>query len=216
MPAMPRRLAALLAPLTVALAAGPALADGKVEAKRTLNADGTTSYSYSSALDDLGAVFGMDLSRAASSAAPTVAAGASDLGGTAYAKFALPELPAWMLWQKSTVNLTIDPTDAHSKVGTTFSRTVSLGEGLDATLADTYKVNATTQAWETDKSLSLKLAETGTTFSLGARATADAPTLAPTLSAQQKVLGNINVTTSVAESGSSLTRSITAGFSQRW
>lgn len=216
MSAIARRLAALFPPLALVLAAAPALADGQGEAKRTLNADGTTSYSYSSPLDDLGAVVGMDLSRAASSAAPTVSAGASDLGGTAYARFALPDLPAWMLWQKGTVNLTVDPTDAHSKVATTFSRTVSLGDGLDAILADTYKLNPTTQAWETDKSVSLKLAETGTTFSLGARASADAPNLAPKLSAQQKVLGAINVTTSITESGSSLNRSLTAGFSQKW
>lgn len=214
MPAIARRLSALLALLAVAPA--PALADGQAEAKRTLNADGTTSYSYSSPLDDLGAVVGMDLSRAASSAAPALSAGASDLGGTAYARFALPDLPAWMLWQKGTVNLSIDPTDARSKLGTTFSRTVSLAGGLDATLADTYKVNAATQGWETDKSLSLKLIETGTTFSVGAHATHEAPSLAPTLSAQQKVLGAINVTTSLTESGSSLNRAITAGFSQKW
>lgn len=216
MPAICPRLAVLLAPLVLTLAPGPVLADGKAEARRTLNADGSTSYSYSSPLDDLGAVVGMDLSRAASSVAPAVATGASDLGGTAYARFALPDLPSWMLWQKGTVHVSVDPVDARGKLGTTFSRTVSLADGLDATLADTYKLNGAAEGWETDKSLSVKLTETGTTFSVGARASHDAPNLAPTVSAQQKVLGAINVTTSVSESGSNPNRTITAGFSQKW
>jgi len=210
---MPRT--ALLLPVLVALA-GPALADGQVVAKTSLNADGTTSMTYSSAVDDLGTVFGMDLSTAAASAAPVPAAGASDLAGTAYAKVSLRSLPDWMLWQKNTVNVSLSPTDARGKVATTFERTIPLVDGIDAVFADSYAVAGGAQAWETDKTVSLKLAETGTTFSLATKATQETPKLLPSVSAQQKLFGDVSVTTSLADTGSTLNKSITAGFSHRW
>ncbi|ABS69469.1 hypothetical protein Xaut_4248 [Xanthobacter versatilis] len=213
---MPRTTAALFLPV-VLLAAAPVRADSSSEVKKTLNADGSVSMTYWSAVEDIGTVFGMDLSKSATSAAPVITSGASDLGGTAYAKVTLSQLPDWLLWQKGTVNVSLDPNGATGKVATTFSRTVTLASGLDATLADTYRVaSGTTEAWETDKSLSLKLVETGTTFSLATKATQETPTLLPSLSAQQKVLGDITVTTAVADTGSTLNRSITAGFTHRW
>ncbi|MDI4662840.1 hypothetical protein K9U40_00580 [Xanthobacter autotrophicus] len=212
---MPRATAALLVPV-VLVAAVPARADSSSETKKTLNADGSVSMTYWSAVEDIGTVFGMDLSKAAASAAPAVASGASDLGGTAYAKVTLSQLPDWLLWQKGTVNVSLDPNGATGKVATTLSRTVTLSSGLDATLADTYRVASGSETWETDKSVSLKLVETGTTFSLATKATQETPTLLPSLSAQQKVLGDVTVTTSIADTGSTLNKSITAGFSHRW
>ncbi|MFG1349367.1 hypothetical protein [Xanthobacter autotrophicus] len=212
---MPRTTAALLLPVLLC-AAAPVRADGGSETKKTLNADGSVSMTYWSAVEDIGTVFGMDLSRSATSAAPVVASGASDLGGTAYAKVTLAQLPDWLLWQKGTVNVSLDPAGATGKVATTFSRTVTLASGLDATLADTYRMASGAEAWETDKSVSLKLVETGTTFSLATKATQETPTLLPSLSAQQTVLGDITVTTAVADTGATLNKSITAGFTHRW
>lgn len=210
---MPRTTAALV----LCLAAAPACADGQGEAKASLNANGTTALTYSTPPTDFGTVFGLDLSKAASSAAPASGASAGELGGTAYAKVSLNQLPGWMLWQTSTVNLSIDPSDARSKVATTFSRTVTLVGGLDATLADAYQVASGSEAWETAKSVSLRLVDTGTTLSLTGKATQDAPrALLPTLSAQQKVFGDLAVTTSVADTGATLNKSITAGFTHRW
>ncbi|MFG1344508.1 hypothetical protein V5F59_06425 [Xanthobacter autotrophicus DSM 431] len=204
---------ALLLPLLLA-AALPARADGT--AKSSLNADGTTSLTYSSNLDAVGTVFGMDLSAAAASAAPAVSSGAGDLGGTAYARMSLQSLPDWMLWQKGTVNLSVNPSDAQSKVATTFSRTVPIGAGLAATVADTYTVATGSDAWETDKSVSLNLTDMGTSLSVIAKATQETRSFLPTLSAQQKVLGDLSVTTALTDTGSSLAKSITAGFSHRW
>lgn len=210
------RCAALLLPAAL-LAASPALADPTVAAKNTLNADGTTSMTYASAVDEFGAVFGMDLSAASVSAAPTTGSAAGTLGGTAYAKVNLSTLPDWLPWQKNSVKLSVDTSGATGKVATTFSRTFAVATGLDATLADTYAVtSATGDAWETDKSVSLKVVDTGTTFSLATKATQETPDFLPTLSAQQKVFGDFAITTSVADTGSALNQSITAGFSHRW
>lgn len=208
-------LPALILPGFMGLAA-PALGGSAGEAKRTLNADGTTSMTYSNPVDEFGTVFGLDLSKAAASAAPVPATGASDLAGTAYAKISVQNLPNWMLWQKSTVNLSVSPADATGKVATTFSRTFPVADGIDATLADTYAVAGGSDAWETDKSVSLKLVETGTTFSLATKASQDTPAFLPTLSAQQKLFGDISLTTSLADTGANLNKSITAGFSHRW
>lgn len=90
-----------------------------------------------------------------------------------------------MVWDKGTVNVSIDPNDAASRLSTTFERTIALSEGIAAILADRYQVTAGSQAWETDKTVSLKLTETGTTFAFSTRATSDAPQLLPTLSARQ-------------------------------
>lgn len=211
---IPRRATLVLS--AALLAASPAVADPVVTTKNVLNANGSTSMTYSSAVDELGTVFGMDLSAAAPSAAPLPAAGRSDLGGTAYAKVSLSALPDWLLWQKSSVNLSVDASDGTSKVATTFSRTFTLSDGLDATVADTYAVASRSEAWATDKSVSLKLVETGTSVSLATKATQETPNFLPTLSAQQKVFGDIAVTTSVADTGGTLNKSITAGFSHRW
>lgn len=209
--------AILLALALAATACGPAFADPAVVTKNTLNANGTTSMTYSSAMDEIGTVFGMDLSAAAVSAAPVTGTDASTLSGTAYAKVNLAALPDWMLWQKSSVNLSMNAADGAGKVATTFSRTVPLVSGLDATVADTYSVQrGTTESWETDKAVSLTVKDTGTTVSLATKATQETPNFLPTLSAQQRVVGDLAVTTSVADTGTNLNKSITAGFSRRW
>ncbi|MEP9353366.1 hypothetical protein ABLE93_07185 [Xanthobacter sp. KR7-65] len=206
------RRAALLPVLVLAVV--PARAEG--EAKRTLNADGTVSMTYATPVDEYGAVIGIDLSKAAGSVAPSVVQGAGDLGGTAYAKVTLAHLPDWMVWEKGAVNISVDPNDAHSKVATTFSRDIPLSGALAATLADSYQIANGSEAWATDKSLSLKLNETGTTFAIATRATSDTQQFLPSVSARQQLAGNLSVTAAIADTGSTLNRSITAGFTHRW
>lgn len=209
------RAALLPALLSPVVGIAPAFAGG-TEAKSALKADGSTSLTYSAPVQDYGAVVGLDLSAASVSAAPTVGQSADSLGGTAYAKVTVSRLPDWAVWEKGTVNVSVDPNDAASKVATTFERTIPLTGTLAATLADTYQVKAGSQAWETDKSLSLKLTDTGTTFAVTTRATSDAPQMLPTVSAQQQLAPNLTLTTSVADTGSTLNKSITAGFTHRW
>lgn len=206
------RTALLLAALVAC--APPALADADGQVKRTLNADGSVSYAYASPVEEIGTVFGMDLQKAATSVVPATGAGDA-LTGTAYARLAVRALPDWMAWETSTVSVSLSPTD-RSKLATTFARTVPLGGGISAVVADTYILATGTERWETDKSVSLKLAETGTTFSVATKATQETPVFLPTFSAQQKLFGDVSVTTSVADTGSTLNRSITAGFSHRW
>lgn len=189
-----------------------------VTAKRTLNADGSTSMTYSGEVSDLGTQVGLDMSAAKTSVAPVVQPGTDTVNGTAYAKVTLSALPDWLLWQKGAVNIAVSPTEEESRVGTTLSRSWTVNDGLKAELADSYQVGRTGTAngWQMDKSLSVTGLATDTTVSVGARLTDETQRPLPSISAQQKVLGGIQVTTTLADTGSDINKSITAGFSHRW
>ncbi|WP_234049880.1 MULTISPECIES: hypothetical protein [unclassified Xanthobacter] len=189
-----------------------------VTAKRTLNADGTTTMTYSGEVSDYGTLFGLDMSADKTSVAPVAQAGNDTVSGTAYAKVTLSALPDWLMWQKGAVNVAVSPTDEESRLGTTLSRTWTVNDGLKAELADTYQLDrsGSTNGWQMNKSLSMTSVATDTTFSVGARLTDEASRVLPSVSAQQKVLGGIQVTTTVADTGSDINKSITAGFSHRW
>ncbi|WP_454916417.1 hypothetical protein [Xanthobacter sediminis] len=203
---------------TAVLMATSAHAQTAVTAKRTLNADGSTSMTYAGEVPDLGTQVGLDMSAARTSVAPVAQAGTDAVSGTAYAKVTLSALPDWLLWQKGAVNVAVSPTEEESRVGTTLSRSWTVNDGLKAELADSYQVGRTGSAngWQMDKSLSVTGLATDTTVSVGARLTDDAQRLLPSVSAQQKVLGGIQVTTTVADTGADINKSITAGFSHRW
>ncbi|MFG1480808.1 hypothetical protein V5F53_19435 [Xanthobacter sp. V4C-4] len=209
--------AAVLTSSLLLLATG-AQAQSEMTAKRTLNADGTTSMTYAGDLSSLATQVGIDLSTTKTSAAPVAQPGTDTVSGTAYAKVTLAALPEWLLWQKGAVNVAVSPTEEESRVGTTLSRSWTINDGLKAELADSYQVgrSGATNGWQMDKSLSLQNIDTNTTFSVGARATDTSSRLLPSLSAQQKVIGDLHVTTTVADTGSDINKSITAGFSHRW
>lgn len=200
------------------LLAGGAHAQTAVTAKRSLNADGSTSMTYSTDVSDIGTQVGLDMSSTRTSAVPVQQAEANTVSGTAYAKVSLQSLPDWLLWQKGAVNVAVNPTDEETKVGTTLSRSWTVNDGLKAEVADTYSVgrSGTENGWQMDKSLSVTGLATDTTLSVGARVTDETQRLLPSVSAQQKVLGGIQVTTTLADTGSDINKSITAGFSHRW
>ncbi|MGQ3674063.1 hypothetical protein ACT6QH_00970 [Xanthobacter sp. TB0139] len=198
----------------------PALAGEVVTTSRqALNADGSTSMNYSTQLEELGAQIGLSMSAPGRSVAPQTIIGTSNVTGTAYAKVSVSSLPEWLMWQKGAVNVVLNPTAEESKLSTSFSRTWTVNDGLKATLADSYEVahNSSGAGWNTDKSLSVKLEDTGTTFSVGAHASDSTQQFLGRVSARQKVFGNINVTASASETtGDDFSKSVTAGFTHRW
>ena len=103
-------------------------------------------------------------------------------------------------------------------MGTTLSRSWTINDGLKAVVADSYELSrsGSSNGWQTDKTLSLANSNTGTTVSVGAHAADDTAGLLPSVSAQQKVVGNFQVTTTLADNGSDLNKSVTAGFTHRW
>lgn len=213
----PRRRAALVV-IALALAASPALAETKSESKRTENKDGSTSLDFSNEVADLGTKVGVAVTEPAASSIADPVAGQEALSGSAYAKVAVKTLPDWMFWQKGAVDLTVNPADETSKISTSFSRSVGVGGGITATLKDSYSFEraAASEAWETDKSVSVKLEDTRTTLSVGAKTGQDQAGWLPSLSAQQEIASGFNVTTKVSDTGSEIDKSVTAGFKHRW
>lgn len=188
-------------------------------ASRALNANGSTSMNYSTSLDELGATFGLNMSAPPASIAPQPVPGVDSVSGTAYARVSLSRLPEWLMWQNGAVNLVINPTAEESRIGTNFSRSWVVTDGLKATLADSYAVThrlSGDSSWKTDKSLSVKLENTGTTLSIATSVTDSAHNFQHRLSARQNIFGNLNVTTSLTDTGTSYDKSIRAGLSHRW
>ncbi|MGE4373055.1 MAG: hypothetical protein AB7E29_09185 [Xanthobacter sp.] len=215
-----RRAVFLATAVVLPVFSAPALAGDMITtARHSLNANGSTSMNYSTQLEDMGAQIGLDMSAPGSSIAPQTVAGTANMTGTAYAKVSVSSLPQWLMWQKGAVNVKLNPTAEESKLSTSFSRTWTVNDGLQATLADSYEVahNSSGAGWSTDKSLSVKLEDTDTTLSVGAHASDSSQQFLGRVSARQKVFGNINVTASAAETSSDeLNKSITAGFTHRW
>lgn len=214
----PARRGLALAGAVLLVSAVPALADVTSQSKLTENKDGTTSMVFSNEVADLGTKVGVSVTEPAAASVADPVAGQYGNSGSAFAKVTAKSLPDWLIWQKNTVDLTVNPSDDTSKASTTFSRTVSINSGLKATLSDTYTVSRTgsADAWETDKSVSLKLEETATTLSLGTKATDEASHWMPSVSASQEIVDGLKLTTSVADTGSDLNKSVTASFTHRW
>lgn len=218
-------LAAGLAAL--AFAAGAAHAeDLKTTVTRDLNTDGTSAvYISNSPMWLEGASYGFDLSMAASTVStfqPTRALPwdvTDTSNATAWAKVSLPTDALWMPWHQTTFEMRVDPTQNQGRFGTTLSSDMQLNRSLTASVNDSYAVIHTTDTaggWEIGKSVSLKLLDTGTTFSIGATNSSTDRLWLPSASAEQKLFGPLNVTTTVADTGSEISKSITAGYKYSW
>lgn len=201
-----------------ALAAGPAFAQAKSDAKRTRNTDGSSSFDFSNEVADLGTKVGVAVTEPALDPIADPLAGQEALSGAAYAKVTVKALPDWLFWQKGALDVTVNPVEETSKVSTSFSRSIGLSTGLTATLKDSYSFEraAASEAWGTDKSVSVKLEDTGTTFSVGAASGQDQVSWLPSASAQQEIVSGFNLTTKVTDTGSEIDKSVTAGFKHRW
>ncbi|OYX69596.1 MAG: hypothetical protein B7Y95_17700 [Rhizobiales bacterium 32-66-11] len=226
---LPRAFAPVCVPLLlVAVGSAPAAAqEVSTRVSRTTNADGSASVTAAGALDGWSAAeFGVDLSVAA--APVTVVQPRSDLpwkatdssGAVAWAKVAMPGVSNLLFWDKGAVDVRLDPLQDKSQLGTSFSREWDLGSHISAQVSDSYAVTvaptSSGEGWSSDKSLSLNMHETGTRLSLGTSVASDRHTWLPSLSAQQNLIGPLVLTTTVADTGTEINRSITAGFHSTW
>lgn len=210
--------AAVLLVAVAAFGAVPAMAEVKSDSKRTENKDGSSSLDFSNEVADLGTKVGISVTEPGADPVVDPLAGQEAMSGSAYAKVAVKTLPDWIFWQKGSVDVAVNPGEETGKVSTTLSRSVGIGGGLTATLKDSYSFehSASSEAWQTDKTVSVKVEDTQTTFSVGAKAGQDVEGWLPSLSAQQEIVKGFSVTTSVANTGSELDKSVTAGFKHRW
>ena len=134
-------------------------------------------------------------------------------------------------WDKATIETQVDPLDEHSKLGTTLSRSIPMGDELSLTLQNGLSVSRTfanssvssqatssARGWSSEQALRFNLLPTDTTLSLGAQLSSSDDKWRPTLSAEQKLFGGpVSLTGSVSETPTGETsKSLKAGFKQNW
>ena len=145
--------------------------------------------------------------------------------GVAWATVTAPGFQFPLGWDQTSIETRVDPSQQQSKVGTTLSRSVPVGENVTATLQNGLAVtsplpNATTHdhGWSSNQSLRFKVLPTDTSVSLGANISSTDEKWLPSLSAEQKLFGGpFRVTGSVSETPTGETsKSLTAGFKRQW
>ena len=155
----------------------------------------------------------------------------------AWASVGLPNL--------ASVDARVDPSNDQGKIGGKLSHAVPVGKDLSVTLEDSYSVTesfggtatapapATTsslaappppatatpseQVFGSSKSVKFNVAPTGTSFGAGWTTASNDPVAHHTLSADQKLLGPLHITTSVTDVGQPTeNKTIAAGFKLNW
>ena len=148
-------------------------------------------------------------------------------------------------FDKTSVEARVDGAKDESKLGTTLSRSVPLGQSLSVTWQNSYSIvqplaptapvapavplttnvastgviapPTTTQARVFDEALRFNIAPSGTTFSAGASSSSADNQWHNKFSIEQIVAGPLKVTTSVEDAGTATgNKSITAGFKKVW
>ena len=144
--------------------------------------------------------------------------------GTAWASATAPGVAS--IWDKTTVEARVDPSQDQGKLGTSLSKSLTLSEQYSLTLQNGYNMTqglapmpgpAGHTTYATEQSAKLGITDTGTSFSAGQTlSTADDKWLRK-IGAEQKIVGGFNISGSIAETPLGIAnKSVTAGFKQSW
>ena len=144
--------------------------------------------------------------------------------GTAWASASAPGVGS--IWDKTTVEARIAPSQDQGKVGTSLSKSLTLSEQYSLTLQNGYNMTqgfaqtpgaAGHSTYGTEQSAKFGITDTGTSFSAGqSLSTADDKWLRK-IGAEQKIVGGVNISASIAETPLGIpNKSVAAGFRQSW
>lgn len=161
---------------------------------------------------------------------PLPGSAADDAGsGAAWASLGMADL--------ASLDARADPAREQGTLAGTLKHAIPVGKEFSLTLADRYSVTQTlgastapaaatapiastapsSQVWDSAKSVKFDVRATGTSFGAGLTTASNDPVTHNTLSADQKILGPLHVTTAVNDLGeASESKSITAGFKLNW
>jgi hypothetical protein len=130
-----------------------------------------------------------------------------------------------------TIGARVDANPDQRKFGTTFERTVPLGQALSVTVHGAYAVTdadgeqaitgsapvAPSRVIDSEKLIKFKFLSTGTTLGAGVTTTTTDPGTHHRLVAEQELYGPLHVTGTVTDMGEAdSSKSITAGFNFKW
>jgi hypothetical protein len=160
--------------------------------------------------------------------------------GTAWAAITAPGVGP--IWDKTAVEARVDPAQEQSRLGTSLSKSLPLGEQYSLTLQNGYNViqqchgslpcadcahlsampvpgamGRPARNYQTEQSAKLSITDTGTSFVAGQTlSTADDKWLRR-IGAEQKLFDGVSLTGSIAETAQGASnRSLTAGFKRSW
>lgn len=147
--------------------------------------------------------------------------------GTAYAAVTAPGVN--VIWDKTAIEARVDPGQEQSKLGTSLSKSLPLGEQNSLSLQNSYNVTQQgvvplpgiaahpSRNYETEQSAKLSIGDTGTSFNAGQTLSSTDERWLRKVGAEQKLLGGVSVNGAVSETpAGTLTKSLTAGFKQSW
>lgn len=159
----------------------------------------------------------------------------NDRSGAAWASIALPNF--------ATIEARVDPNNEQGRIGTTFKRSLPVGDKFSVSLQSRYSVTeslgqpqaapsdiplrvapaseptTTTvpRVWGNENLAKVSILPTGTTLGAGLNSTSTDPVTHNTLSAEQKIYGPLGVTTAVTDVGRlNENKSVTARFKLTW
>jgi hypothetical protein len=144
--------------------------------------------------------------------------------GTAWAAVTAPGVAS--IWDKTTVEARVDPSQDQGKLGTSLSKSLRLGDQYSLTLENGYNMTqgfapmpgaASRATYGTEQSAKLGIADTGTSFSAGQSLSTTDDKWLRKIGAEQKIVGGFNISGSIAETPLGIAnKSISAGFKQSW
>jgi hypothetical protein len=147
--------------------------------------------------------------------------------GTAWAAITAPG--AGPIWDKTSVEARVDPSQDQTRLGTSFSKSLPFSEQYSLSLENGYNlieqgvvpvpgiVGRPAQNYQTDQSAKLSITETGTSFSAGQSLSSSDDKWLRKVGAEQRLFGGVSISGSIGETPLGTTnKSVTAGFKQSW
>jgi hypothetical protein len=147
--------------------------------------------------------------------------------GTAWAAITAPG--AGPIWDKTSVEARVDPSQDQTKLGTSLSKSLPFSEQYSLSLENGYNlieqgvvpvpgiIGRPAQNYQTDQTAKLSINETGTSFSAGQSLSSTDDKWLRKVGAEQKLFGGVSISGSIGETPLGTTnKSVTAGFKQSW
>jgi len=147
--------------------------------------------------------------------------------GTAWAAITAPGVAS--IWDKTSVEARVDPTSEQSRIGTSLSKSLPIGEQYSLTLKNDYNliqqglvpvpgiISHPARSAETDQSARLSIADTGTSLTAGQTTSGSDDKWLRKVGAEQKLLDGVTISGSIGETPSGGTsKSLSAGFRRSW
>jgi hypothetical protein len=147
--------------------------------------------------------------------------------GTAWAAMTAPGVGS--IWDKTAVEARVDPGQENSKLGTSLSKLLPLGDQYSLTLQNGYNVTQQgilpvpgvvarpTRSYETEQSARLSIADTGTSLIAGQKLSSTDDKWLRKIGAEQKLFDGVSISGSIGETPLGTTnKSLTAGFKRSW